>query len=144
LILRFTYDYNNGDIKASGNITNPKGIAEGWGLTNTDNELIWSDGSDRIYLLNEKFEVIRNLTVYSITNGKRVTYEKLNELEYVNGKLFSNVWTTDKILMINPGTGEVLKVINFAKLIEYEGKLTSLNRFNDVLNGIAFDKYKNR
>jgi glutamine cyclotransferase len=90
--------------------------------------------------------ILRNITVYKIgSDGNRKTYNELNELEFVNGKLFSNVWGTDNILLINPTTGEVEKVIDFSRLTLFEKTEKGIrNQGNDVLNGIAYDKFTNR
>jgi glutamine cyclotransferase len=112
----------------------PDPIQEGWGITNSESELIVSDGSSRIYFLNEKFEIIRYITIHD-KKGNDFTY--LNELEYVNGKIISNVWLTNKILIINPTNGMIERVVDMSQLTRFEDKFA--NRSKDVLNGIAYD-----
>lgn len=105
---------------------------EGWGLTQNGKDLIESDGSAYLRFLNPTtFAVERKLLVTD--HGKPVT--QLNELEYINGKIYSNVWMTDKIAIISPQTGHVTQWINLAGLlpdVERRGP-------NAVLNGIAYN-----
>lgn len=106
---------------------------EGWGLTHNDKHLIMSDGSAHLYFLDpETFEVQGRLTVRD--KGEAVTY--LNELEYIKGEIYANVWQTTRIARINPKTGQVLSWIDLSKLAApYQGK-----KGMNVLNGIAYDK----
>jgi glutamine cyclotransferase len=139
---RLTYDYNNGQITKGGNINFPKEFDQGWGITNTDNELIITDGSDKIFFLNESFNVLRNITVYGGNKFGPVYYKYINELEYVRDKIFANIWLTNNIAIINPLTGEIIKLIDFTLLTQYEKNLSTT--IGDVLNGIAYDKYTDR
>ena len=110
---------------------------EGWGLTQDGRHLILSDGSDTIHFLNpETFAEVRSVRVTD--HGKPVT--ELNELEYIHGEIYSNVWMTDKIARISPETGQVLGWIDMS------GILPAIEvRSNDaVLNGIAYDHEHNR
>ena len=102
---------------------------EGWGLTTDGKHLIASDGSSRIYFLSPEFKLERSISVK--LNGRPVRY--LNELEWVDGKIWANVYTTDMILVIDPSDGEVESVINCAGLLP--DKLHGPD--TDVLNGIA-------
>jgi len=106
---------------------------EGWGLTQNGKSLIESDGSAYLRFLNPNtFSVERKLLV--TYHGKPVT--QLNELEYINGKIYSNVWMTDKIAVISPESGHVVEWINLAGLlpdVERRGP-------NAVLNGIAYNQ----
>jgi glutamine cyclotransferase len=92
-----------------------------------------SDGTNIIYFRNpETFEEIGRIEVTD--NNSPVTY--LNELEYIKGQIFANVWQTDRIAQIDPTTGKVTGWINLA------GLLTTTDRQQyrvDVLNGIAYD-----
>jgi len=108
---------------------------EGWGITNDGNALIMSDGSANLYFLDpETFTQINKIEVYDV---KPVT--NLNELEYIKGKIYANVWTEDKIAIINPLTGQVTGWINL------DGIYDSANQYaDDVLNGIAYDPKENR
>ena len=105
---------------------------EGWGLTQDGQHLIMSDGSETLHFLNPKtFEQVRSLRVTD--NGKPV--KNLNELEYIHGQIYANVWMADRIARISPETGKVLEWINLA------GILPSIEVRGDgaVLNGIAYD-----
>ena len=92
------------------------------------------DGIFVLDFLNEKFEIIRDITVHD-KRGNDFTY--LNELEYVNGKIISNVWLTNKILIINPTDGVIERIVDMSLLTRFEDKFA--NRNKDVLNGIAYD-----
>ena len=98
-------------------------------LTTDGKHLIASDGSSRIYFLSPEFKLERSISVK--LNGRPVRY--LNELEWVDGKIWANVYTTDMILVIDPSDGEVESVINCAGLLP--DKLHGPD--TDVLNGIA-------
>lgn len=105
---------------------------EGWGLCNDGNSIIMSDGSERISFRNpSSFAIERVIEVYD--NAGPIT--NLNELEYVNGKIYANVWMTDKAVVINPLNGKVEAIIDGAKLVS-EGKGLE----GDVMNGIAYNK----
>jgi glutaminyl-peptide cyclotransferase len=105
---------------------------EGWGLTNDGSQIYMSDGTPQIRVwdpvtLQEK----RRITVHD--RGEPVTY--LNELEWVGGEIYANVWQTDRIVRISPTDGRVLGWIDLA------GVLPAADRGErvDVLNGIAYD-----
>jgi glutaminyl-peptide cyclotransferase len=105
---------------------------EGWGLTNDGKYLYQSDGSEKIYKLNpEDLSVVDYVNVYS----KDTKVKQLNELEWVNGKIYSNVYYKNAIVIINPTNGVVEGVINLAAL---ERKTTPIADRN-VLNGIAYN-----
>lgn len=101
---------------------------EGWGLTNDGKYLIMSDGTERIVFRDPKnFQVVKSIEVYDNVGPR----SKLNELEYIDGKLYANVWMLDIILEIDPATGKVLAEIDASSA-------GSLGRNGgDVLNGIA-------
>ncbi len=104
---------------------------EGWGLTHDGTHLIVSDGSASIRFHDpETFDVVRHLTVQ--VDGEPVT--SLNELEYVNGEIWANLWYQDRIARISPETGAVLGWIDLSGLYP-----RSLRTSEDVLNGIAYD-----
>ena len=109
---------------------------EGWGLTHDGTNLIMSDGSDRLRVLDPAtFAERRRIQVMAGTTPVR----NLNELEYVNGEVFANIWTTDFIARISPDTGQVLGYIDL------NGLLTANERPSDgVLNGIAYDRERDR
>lgn len=110
---------------------------EGWGLTQDGTNLIESDGSATLRFWNPStFAEVRRITVQE--SGKPVL--NLNELEYIRGEIFANVWQTDTIARINPTTGDVTGWLDLA------GLLTPQERSNgvDVLNGIAYDATQDR
>lgn len=105
---------------------------EGWGLTTDGEFLIMSDGSTKLRYLDPKtFRVLREVVVS--LNGKPI--DMLNELEFVEGEIFANVWHTDKILRINPESGVVVGVIDLAGIDAKERRRDP----EHVLNGIAYD-----
>ena len=109
---------------------------EGWGLTHDDQYLIMSDGSASLYFLDPKtFAPINQLNVYD--HEGPVSF--LNELEYIQGEIWANVWKSDRIARISPETG---KVVGWVHL---EGLLTAEETESvDVLNGIAYDRDNQR
>jgi len=104
---------------------------EGWGLANDGKHIIMSDGSSKIVFRDPKtFEIIR--AIYAFSNTQE--YRALNELEYVDGYIFANVYQQDYIAKINAKSGEVVALIDCEEL-------KKIGRGNgDVLNGIAFNK----
>ena len=104
---------------------------EGWGLTTDGKSLIASDGSARLYFLSPEFKQERYVDVKM--DGRPV--RNLNELEYIDGKVWANVYMTDLIVIINPADGKVEASIDCSGLLPR--KLRSPN--TDVLNGIARD-----
>lgn len=105
---------------------------EGWGLTNDASSLIMSNGSDRLRYLDPKtFHVWRELPVR--INGEPVNL--LNELEFIEGEIFANVWHTDRIVRINPKDGNVIGVIDLTGIDAKEKRRDPQH----VLNGIAYD-----
>ncbi len=110
---------------------------EGWGLTQNGSRLIMSDGTSRLFFLDpESLTVVGELPVWD-ANGP-VT--QLNELEWVNGEIFANIWKTEYVVRIDPDTGQVRGRVHL------QGLLTQQDRqYNpDVLNGIAYDKPNDR
>ena len=104
---------------------------EGWGLTTDGTQLIASDGSSRLYFLSPEFKLQKTVNV--VLNGRPVRY--LNELEWIGGKVWANVYTTDLIVIIDPKSGEVEATVNCGGLLP--DKLRKPD--TDVLNGIAAD-----
>ena len=87
--------------------------AEGWGLTTDSTHLIMSDGSSNLtYLDPEKFSVVKTISVTE--NGELLS--RLNELEYINGFIYANVWTTSLVVKIDPASGKVVGKFDFASL----------------------------
>lgn len=109
---------------------------EGWGLTHDGENLILSDGTATLrYLDPETFAVVRTLRV---TDAGRPVL-RLNELEYVNGEIWSNVWYDERIARISPETGEVIEWEDLSTLYP-----RALRLADDVLNGIAYDADNDR
>ena len=104
---------------------------EGWGLTTDGKFLYASDGSSTIYVLDEKLSLQRRI---SVKNQERPV-RWLNELEYIDGKIWANVYTTDEIVIINPKDGKVEGIIDCSGLLPAD--LHSPE--TDVLNGIAYN-----
>jgi glutamine cyclotransferase len=109
---------------------------EGWGLTHDDTSLIMSDGTNKIrYIDPVSFGVTRTIEVYA--GGEGVV--NLNELEYVKGEIFANIWHSPRIARINPRTGQVLAWIDLTSIVSKEQ-----HGEEAVLNGIAYDKAGDR
>jgi glutaminyl-peptide cyclotransferase len=126
----FVYDANTYKQIGSFNYN----MAEGWGLTHDDKNIIMSDGSEKIYFLDTtNFKVARTVTVMD----GNIPVKKINELEYVNGHIYANVWETSLILKINPVTG---KVIGRLDLSVITNEIKRMYPDADVLNGIAYDR----
>jgi glutamine cyclotransferase len=110
---------------------------EGWGLTQDGRHLILSDGSATLHFLNPAtFAQVRSIHV--TYNGEPV--DELNELEYIHGEIYANVWMTDKVARISPETGKVIGWINLAGLLP----AIEIRSRDGVLNGIAYDSAHNR
>lgn len=109
---------------------------EGWGLTTNGTDLILSDGSSTLSFLDPgTFRVRRRV---SVRDGVRPV-ERLNELEFVNGKVLANVWLTDRIAVIDPASGQVSAWLDLSDLAP-----ASVQQTNAVLNGIAYDGERDR
>jgi glutamine cyclotransferase len=112
---------------------------EGWGLTQDGKRLIMSDGTTRLqYLDPQTLEVTGNVDVYGALEA--IGELRLNELEFVQGEVFANVWPTNYIVRIDPSTGRVTGWVNMAGILEaYTGEHNV-----DVINGIAYDAPNDR
>lgn len=111
---------------------------QGWGLTYDGDRLIMSDGTSRIFFRNpETFEEIGVIEVHD--DGLPVS--NLNELEYINGEIWANIYTTDWIVRIDPLTGAILSWIDMSGLLPAEAAESDEV---DVLNGIAYDPVADR
>ncbi|MEC5174095.1 glutaminyl-peptide cyclotransferase [Chryseobacterium nepalense] len=128
--LGFIYDKTT--LKKLSEFPLPNEIGEGWGLTFDGENLVATDGSNKLYFLdvNNPSKVIRQVTV----GGFKDIYTQLNELEYHAGFIYSNIWHEPYILKINPKTGETVGKFNFTIITEEHTK----NDKEHVLNGIAF------
>ncbi|MDR0738119.1 MAG: glutaminyl-peptide cyclotransferase [Prevotellaceae bacterium] len=123
----FVYDIRT--FKQLGTLQYP---TQGWGLTTNGTQLIMSDGTATLYFRHpDTFAEQRRITVRN--NNKPVQY--LNELEYINGEIWANVYTTDQIVRIDPKDGTVLGVIDLTNLLPRNLRTAK----TDVLNGIACD-----
>jgi glutamine cyclotransferase len=112
-------------------------LTQGWGLTTKCDTLIMSDGSNILYFLEPKsFSELKRIEVYD--NNGPVT--QLNELEYIDGKIYANVYQTDRIVIIDPATGMVEAQVDFKGLLSSSDK----HRNIDVFNGIAWDQENHR
>lgn len=110
---------------------------EGWGLTADSTNLYMSNGSDKIYVRDpQTFNILSTIDVKM--DGKPVEY--LNELEWIEGEIWANVYTTDIIVRIDPKTGVVTGVVNLTNLLPKEQRTPQ----TDVLNGIAYDAQAKR
>jgi glutaminyl-peptide cyclotransferase len=105
---------------------------EGWGLTSDRTSFIMSNGSDTLYFRNKHFSIIKKVAVKN--SGKPLN--SLNELEYVKGLVYSNVWYNTNIYVIQPTSGKVVRVIDCMPLVAQNGSQSD----QDVLNGIAYNE----
>ena len=108
---------------------------EGWGITHDGERLIVSDGSSTLYFWDPE-TLLETGRVTVRDRGSRV--DNLNELEYIDGEIYANVWMTDRIARISPETGKVLS------WIDLRGLLPVRSGDEDVLNGIAWDADRKR
>ena len=108
---------------------------EGWGMTNDGKVIYQSDGTEKIWKMNPTNQkMIDYVNVYSGSSK----IKSVNELEYINGKIYCNIWQKDAIAVINPQTGAVEQVLDLSAL---RAKVT--NKEAEVLNGIAYNKKTN-
>lgn len=124
--MAFIYDAATLEYKSSW-----KYPREGWGITTDGKQLIASDGSAYLYFMNENFALDRKV---------RVTIEDrpirfINELEYIDGKIWANVYTSDEIVIINPKDGKIQGIVDCRGLLPKELRTPT----TDVLNGIAYN-----
>ena len=115
----------------------PPALKEGWGMTTDGSSLIASDGSSTVRWIDPRtFTVTRAI----IVRDGGVEVSNVNELELINGELWANVWTTDRVLRIDPSTGTVKSVVDLTGL----RPANTLGQPDSVLNGIAYDPVKDR
>src|SRR5690606_4774455 len=125
--LLYIYDKNN--LKP---LYKKRYKGEGWGLTFDGSHLIMSNGSSQLFYRDKSsFEIKRSIDVKD--NNKSVMY--LNELEYAWQHIWANVWQQNRIVQIQPSTGEVIGEVNLEKLASKNG-----NANRGVLNGVAYDR----
>ncbi|WP_034045183.1 glutaminyl-peptide cyclotransferase [Wocania ichthyoenteri] len=125
----FVYDVNTFDKLSSFKYGNSK---EGWGLCNDDNTIYKSDGTEKIWLLNPE-TLIEQDYIQVFTNKGKIG--RINELEWINGKIYANIYQRGGVAVINPKNGAVIAVIDFSPL---KKKVTQHEKL-DVLNGIAYN-----
>ena len=107
---------------------------EGWGITNDGNHLIMSDGTNMLRFIDPaNMQTVRTLAVMA-DNGKPVP--QLNELEFIEGEIWANVWMADVVVRIDPSTGHLKGVIDCSPL----RRIVEKDQNAEVLNGIAYDK----
>ena len=110
---------------------------EGWGMTRTSKEIITSDGTATLRFRDPAtFKETRHITVH---DGK-TTIDQLNELEFIKGEIYANVWHSDRIARISPKDGQVVGWIDLSGLLPAHQKLND----ESVLNGIAYDAAHDR
>ena len=123
----FVYDIDT--FKQLGTLHNPR---EGWGLTSDSKHLIMSDGTSTIYFMDPMtFREIKKIDVSQ--KGKKIRY--LNELEYIDGYIWANIYESDTIVIIDPTNGNVISTIDCKGLLHPSLR----NSKTDVLNGIAYN-----
>ena len=131
---RVGFVYNRETFQLLDTFTYP---TEGWGITHDGRSLIMSDGTSTLYFLDpQTFQEVHRLEVHT----RHGPVSRLNELEYVQGEIYANVWQTDRIAKISPETGEVIGWIDLEGLLRPEDR----DRRVDVLNGIAYDVKNDR
>jgi glutamine cyclotransferase len=111
---------------------------EGWGLTHDDKQLIMSDGTADLRFLDPK--TFRETGRIHVTSQNGQPVEDLNELEYVRGEIYANIWHSDRIARVSPRSGKVLGWIDLTGLRDQ----STLSNPDAVLNGIAYDSKDNR
>ena len=130
----FVYNLETFELEKTFNYKQSK---EGWGLTHNNEKLIKTDGTERMWFLNT--ETLKEESYIETYTNKRKA-EKLNELEYINGKIYANIWQQNSILMVNPNNGAIEGIANLSGLQE-EAKQSGEE---NVLNGIAYDEENDR
>jgi len=125
--LGFIYDKD--DFELSGDFSY---TTEGWGITHDGERLIMSDGTSTLHFLDpETLNTVGHIKVHD----NDIPVDKLNELEYINGEIYANVYQTDKIVIIEPDDGQVTGWIDLSGLLPAKDCSTPVS----VLNGIAYD-----
>jgi len=126
--------YNKSDFKLINKIYYP---TEGWGMTTMNDKIVLSDGSNVLYFYEpDMFTVISKIEVYD----NAIKRDSLNELEYINGEIWANIWVNNHIARIDPVTGKVLGYIDLKGILP----VSDQNAETDVLNGIAYDSKTKR
>lgn len=128
----FVYDLNTFEV-----LTNFTYTGEGWGMTTDGHSLIRSDGTSIIHYFDPAtFAETRTINVTA--NGQPV--KNINELEWVKGLIYANVWKSNYVIEIDPATGNIVGIIDFSGLLNP----TDVDEHTDVFNGIAYDPATDR
>lgn len=110
---------------------------EGWGITHNGKHLIMSDGTETLHFLDpETFEEVSQIEV----SANDIPITRINELEYIQGEIYANIWHTERIARIDPLTGQVIGWIDLKGILSSKDDSKTV----DVLNGIAYDTKNNR
>ena len=110
---------------------------EGWGITHDEKHLIMSDGTETLHFLNpETFEEISQIEV----SANDIPVTRINELEYIQGEIYANIWQTELIARIDPLTGQVIGWVDLKGILSPKDDSKTV----DVLNGIAYDAKNDR
>jgi glutamine cyclotransferase len=140
-IVMFTYKdkvgfvFDKKTLKQISQFNNNVGI-EGWGATFDGTKLYLDDSSNRIWLLDkDDYHQTGFIDVFDF----RGPVEQINELEYIDGKIYANIYTYDTIIVIDPKTGAVLQSVNMSGLYPNKDRPAGFDGENNVLNGIAWD-----
>ncbi len=130
----FVYDVNS--FKKIGDFIFPSN--EGWGLSNDGKNLIMSDGTNVLTYLNPNdFKVVKTISV----TENNIAQQNLNELEYINGYIYANIYTTNQIVKINPQNGNIIGKIDVTSLAN---EVKNIYPNSLETNGIAFDSISDR
>ena len=141
-LIQLTWQSQRGyvyDLKSFKRLSQFSYPGEGWALTTDGHRIYMSDGTATIRVLDP--ETLKQVDKIEVTAMGR-PLANLNELEWVKGQLYANVWLTQNIVRIDPASGKVVGVINLTGLAPDPGTLTDPG--NDVLNGIAYDAKRDR
>lgn len=136
-VYQLTYKNNEGYVYNADTFKKEKTLPyfkkmEGWGITSDGKNLYMNDGSEKIHILNpETFEQIDYLNVYS--GGTKIP--SINEMEWVEGKIYSNIYQKQAVIIINPTNGKVEGILDFTKLLKLRTQLPDTAE----LNGIAYN-----
>jgi len=126
----FVYDKHSFELLQEFNYS-----TEGWGITYDGNRLIMSDGTANLYFIDpQTFEKVGQVEVH-----ETAPVTQINELEYIKGKVYANIWKEEKIAVINPQTGQVERWIDLSGIQDIENP-----NVDKVLNGIAYDVKEDR
>ncbi|MFA6085140.1 glutaminyl-peptide cyclotransferase [Mucilaginibacter sp.] len=134
----YVYDKNSFEILSK--FDNNVGV-EGWGMCFDGKRIYMDDSTNRIWFLDkDNYHTTGYIDVYD----NKGPVNKLNELEYIDGKIYANVYGTDDIMVIDTKTGAVLQRIDMKNLYPANARYEDFDDGNNVLNGIAYDKAANR